>query len=164
MTVRGAQDASARVVVEPAEPANARAVESLIAAALAFIGLGISTYLTVAHYQQLPLACSTTGIIDCSSVTHSSYSELLGVPVSVLGLIWFGLIGSCALVTASMAAASGWLQVQLGVAFAGLGFVLYLVYAELVQLHRICEWCTAVHLLTLGIFLLTIVRLQRSAE
>ncbi len=38
--------------------------------------------------------------------------------------------------------------------------VLYLVYAELVRLHRICAWCTALHVMILIIFLVTIVNLQ----
>jgi uncharacterized membrane protein len=129
-------------------------------AVLAVIGLGVSVYLTAAHYQQFPLACSTTGVIDCGSVTHSSYSVVFGVPVSVLGLGWFVLMGCCAVVTVPTSANGSWLAAQLVLATCGLAFVLYLMYAELVQLHRICEWCTLVHLLTIGIVLLTVSRLQ----
>ena len=39
---------------------------------------------------------------------------------------------------------------------AGLVFVLYLVYAEIVQLRAFCAWCTGVHILTLVIFLLAL--------
>ena len=35
--------------------------------------------------------------------------------------------------------------VQLIWAAVGLLFVLYLVFDEIVRLHNICEWCTAVH-------------------
>jgi uncharacterized membrane protein len=139
-----------------------RAPESVATAALALAGLGISAYLTAAHYQEFPLACSTTGVIDCALVAHSSYSTVAGLPVSLLGPIWFALVGACALMTWPAAAGGPWLGVQT-LAIGGLVFVLYLVYAELVQLHRICEWCTGVHALTLGICLLTVARLQRHA-
>lgn len=138
------------------------APESIAAGALALIGLAISAYLTAAHYQEFPLACATTGVIDCASVTHSSYSTVAGLPVSLLGLIWFALVGACSLMTSRAAAGAQWLGAQMTLAIGGLGFALYLVYAELVQLHRICEWCTAVHVLTLSVFLLTVVRLQRA--
>jgi uncharacterized membrane protein len=38
--------------------------------------------------------------------------------------------------------------------------VLYLVYAEIVQIHNICLWCTALHLLILVMFLLTLLQLR----
>ncbi len=34
----------------------------------------------------------------------------------------------------------------------GVGFVAYLVYTELFTLDAICLWCTAVHVITLGLF------------
>jgi hypothetical protein len=53
--------------------------------------------------------------------------------------------------------------VQLLWSAAGLLFVLYLVYAEIVKLHSICEWCTSVHILTLITFLIALNRLQLAA-
>lgn len=46
--------------------------------------------------------------------------------------------------------------------WAGLGMlsVLYLVWAELVPLHEICEWCTGVHILVFLSLLVTVTRLQ----
>jgi uncharacterized membrane protein len=38
--------------------------------------------------------------------------------------------------------------------------VLYLVWAELVPLHEICEWCTGVHILVFLSLLVTVTRLQ----
>ena len=73
------------------------------------------------------------------------------------------MIGACALTTPRAAAGSHWLAAQMTLALAGLAFALYLVYAELVQLHRICVWCTGVHALALALFLMTIVRLQRAS-
>ncbi len=35
---------------------------------------------------------------------------------------------------------------------AGMGFVLYLLYAELIQIGKICEYCTLVHIITFALF------------
>jgi uncharacterized membrane protein len=40
--------------------------------------------------------------------------------------------------------------------------VLYLIFVELVILHQICEWCTVVHLLVLGTFVLVLRQVQRA--
>jgi hypothetical protein len=42
-----------------------------------------------------------------------------------------------------------------------MAFVLYLVYAEIVLLHTLCEWCTVVHVLTFATFLLALQRWQQ---
>jgi hypothetical protein len=47
---------------------------------------------------------------------------------------------------------------------AGLDFIIYLVYCEIVLVQRICEWCTVVHLLTLASFLIALTRWQRRDE
>ena len=49
-------------------------------------------------------------------------------------------------------------------ALLALLIVLYLVYLELVVLHTICAWCTAMHAAILIMFLVTIVQLQQGRE
>jgi uncharacterized membrane protein len=134
---------------------------------LSLLGLGISTYLTVVHYADLPLACSTRGVVDCQAVTRSVYSVIPGtdVPISVLGLLWFAVSGGLALLT-SWSIRDGrderaWLPtVHLVWTVAASLVVLALVYVEIVRLHRLCEWCTAVHVLVLTSMLVAVVRWQ----
>jgi hypothetical protein len=38
------------------------------------------------------------------------------------------------------------------------------VFAEIVLVQRICEWCTVIHLLTLASFLIALTRWQRRDE
>jgi uncharacterized membrane protein len=129
---------------------------------LAVLGLAVSGYLTAAHYASVPLACVTTGPVDCGAVTSSSFSVIPGtaVPITILGLLWFGT-----------SAAAFWMEwrerepewlpaVHFALAAAGVLVVLYLVYAEIVVINRICEWCTLVHLLVIGMFFIALRRLQ----
>ena len=58
----------------------------LTSTVLCLVGLGASVYLTVEHYSSSPsYACPVSATIDCIEVTTSSYSELLGIPVALLG-------------------------------------------------------------------------------
>lgn len=134
----------------------------LLLAGCALAGFAIAVYLTAAHYENVPLACSTSGVVDCGAVTHSSYSVIAGtdIPITVPGLAFFAVGGLL-----------GWfshrrLIALLLVAWAAAGtvFVLYLVYAEVVIIHRICEWCSGVHLLVLATLLLAIRQLQSALE
>ena len=57
---------------------------------LALAGLGVSTYLTIAHFTQATLAgCSESGLVDCTKVTTSAQSYVFGIPVAVLGLAFY---------------------------------------------------------------------------
>jgi uncharacterized membrane protein len=137
--------------------------------AIAVAGLAIAAYLTATHADAVPLVCTTGSVIDCASVTHSAYSVIPGtsIPISIPGMVWF-VVSLLISVTAVLAVRTqrpepGWLRpFHLVWAALALIVVLYLVYVEIVVLHRICEWCTVVHLLVLATFVFTLRRLQQS--
>jgi len=120
---------------------------------LALAGLAVSAYLTVEHYSSsTTLACPETGVVNCVKVTTSSYSELAGVPVALLGLLFFaGMSVLCAPV--AWRAVDPWVgRARLAGAVAGVVMVVYLVWAELFRIDAICLWCTVVHVLTVALF------------
>jgi uncharacterized membrane protein len=120
---------------------------------LAVAGILVAGYLTVEHYTgSTSLACPETGVVNCQKVTTSEQSAVFGVPVAPLGLVFFVVM-----LVACLPAA--WRLTQpvirfgrLAVAVAGVGFVVYLLYAELFVLDAVCLWCTAVHVLTVALF------------
>ena len=135
---------------------------------MAIIGIAISVYLTTVHYAGTPLVCSTGGVINCNAVTTSSYSVVPGtqLPITIPGLLWFVVSGALALATWRAQLRDSDTMVNLCLAqvvwgAVGLVTVLYLIYAEIVKLHAICEWCTGVHILTILTFLIALLRLQR---
>jgi uncharacterized membrane protein len=132
---------------------------------MAVAGSGVSIYLTTIHYANVPALCTTGGVVNCASVLHSAYSNvpLTTIPISALGLLWFLVSGGLAAVGLMSLARNHPERLRLAQLLwsaAGLLFVLYLVYAEIVRLHSICEWCTSVHILTLLTFLIALNRLQ----
>jgi uncharacterized membrane protein len=120
---------------------------------LALAGLAVSAYLTVEHYSSsTTLACPETGVVNCVKVTTSSYSTLVGVPVALLGLLFFAAMSAlCAPI--AWRASSPWVGLaRLAGAAAGVAMVVYLVWAELFRIDAICLWCTVVHALTVALF------------
>ncbi|HVD02167.1 MAG TPA: vitamin K epoxide reductase family protein [Candidatus Dormibacteraeota bacterium] len=137
----------------------------ILVLAAAVAGAAISIYLTISHYQQLPLACATSSLLDCNAVTTSGYSLLpgTGIPVSLLGVVWFAVSGSLGVLALRRPHRLAWGSLLAAWGVVGAAFVLYLVYAELVVIHRICEWCTAVHLLVVATLLAALTRVTRAA-
>jgi uncharacterized membrane protein len=125
--------------------------------ALALIGLGVSIYLTYAHYTESALAgCTeTTGVVNCGKVTTSEQSVVFGIPVAVLGLAFYVFMVAIMSPWAWKARRRevGW--VRLASLVVGIGFVLYLIYAELFDIGSICLYCTSVHVITFFLFVLT---------
>ena len=121
--------------------------------ALSLAGLAVSAYLTVEHYSSsATLACPETGVVNCVKVTTSSYSTLAGVPVALLGLLFFAAM-TLLCTPAAWRGTSAWLdRARLAGAVAGVAMVVYLVWAELFRIDAICLWCTVVHALTVALF------------
>ena len=145
----------AAVVPQPSEaPGRARwIVPGTLAASLA--GLGVSIYLTIAHYTTTALlACPENATIDCRKVTTSPESVILGVPVAVLGLVYFAAMLVLNSPRAWRATDPRLRAGRLAAAVAGLGFVFYLIYVELFEVDAICLWCTSVHAINLVLFAL----------
>ncbi len=115
---------------------------------LSIIGLGFSIYLTITHFQPHALVCADTGTINCAKVTTSAQSYFLGIPVAVLGL--FNFVVMVALTSPwAWRAKKYWLHVaRFAFTVAGMGFVLWLIYAEIMLIGNICLYCTGVHIVT----------------
>ena len=144
-------------------------------AAMAVVGIGISAYLTTEHYAKVEPFCPTVGPINCGSVLRSTYSVVpltgspsSGIPITVPGGIWFFVSGALAVAMLVYAYRGEREPARLRPALllwslAGLLFVLYLVFAEIVLIRNICLWCTGVHILTLLTFLVALSLWQQGA-
>ena len=57
----------------------------LAVAAVAAAGVAVAGYLTYVHYRPGALICTGGG--GCEAVQDSSYAEIAGIPVALLGLV-----------------------------------------------------------------------------
>jgi len=162
-----ADDLDLEELTDPAEVAAERPSTSaqpwwlqVTSFVLAIGGLVISAYETYAHFNGSHLAgCPTggNGTFNCTAVITSPQSMVFGViPVAVLGLAFY---------VAAVPLFSPWAWrvqrrevhlIRLGSAIIGMGFVMYLIYAELYQIGDICEYCTGVHIVTFLLFCITV--------
>jgi uncharacterized membrane protein len=103
-------------------------------ALVALVGLGIATYLTIAHYAGAAPACAIAH--GCEVVQSSAYAKLAGIPVALLGLLGYAAI----LVTLLRDGETARTATAL-LALGGAGFSAWLTYVEVARLDAICIWC-----------------------
>ncbi len=142
----------------PASTAARRAVDTPGWAMAASLGLsltaiGIASYLTAAHFSgTAALACPDTGVVNCALVTTSSWSEIAGVPVAVLGLAWALIMTGLTVPRAWQSSRVLLVRARLAGVASGALAVVCLVYVELFQIGAICLWCTAMHVTAVALF------------
>ena len=90
--------------------------------------------------------------INCTKVTTSPESFVLGIPVAVLGLAFYVFMVAVNSPWAWRANRPEIRWSRLAGVVTGIVFVLYLVYAELFKIDAICEYCTGVHIITFILF------------
>jgi uncharacterized membrane protein len=116
---------------------------------LAVVGIAVSSLALREHYRTDASPCSINERWDCGIVNHSPYAVLFGIPVAVIGIAGYLLLGILAFQKAY--------GLMLVAALSGLGFALYLAHIESAVLGVWCIYCvislgviSVVSLLVLG--------------
>jgi uncharacterized membrane protein len=99
-------------------------------------GIGVAGYLTWAHFADQSVICVQGG--GCEKVQDSSYSEIAGIPVAVLGLASYLTVLALLVWDAPIARLSA-----ATIAVVGLLFGAYLVVVQLFVIDAVCVWCMA---------------------
>lgn len=125
---------------------------------LAIIGFIDATSLTIEHYSTLILPCTITS--GCEIVTNSAYSSILGIPVALLGALYYiaillGVYASFEFAKPKI------LQLIAKVSVIGFLFSAWFVYVQLFILHAICQYCMISAATSTIIFIASLVYLRR---
>ena len=123
-----------------------------IFAAVALIGFLDASFLTVEHYVGGELPCLDGG--GCETVTTSVYSTIAGIPVALLGALYY---------LATMVATLLYIErkkplfLRTASWFVRLGFVfsLWFVYLQLFVINAICLYCMGSAITTTVLFILS---------
>jgi uncharacterized membrane protein len=107
------------------------------AAAIATVGIGVATYITIADSGGGAPACIAGGT-GCTTVANSPYSHVAGINVAVFGIVGYVLLLAAAATPGDAGRFGG-----LVLALVGFGFSAYLTYLELFVIEAICQWCLA---------------------
>jgi uncharacterized membrane protein len=128
-------------------------------------GLGFldATSLTVDHYTSATLPCTITH--GCQIVTSSAYSEIVGVPVALLGALYYLSIFLATCVWFETKSEK-LLQIISEGTILGFAASLWFVSLQLFVLHAICQYCmfsagTSTLLFALGLMALKLARTPR---
>ena len=125
------------------------------AAVVALAGVGVAGYLTYVHYRPESLICTGGG--GCETVQESTYAELLGLPVALLGLGAYLVVFALLYWDTELAR-----TVAAGVSLGGLAFAGYLVAVQAFVVDAWCVWCLVNDLAIVpALAALTIVRALR---
>jgi vitamin-K-epoxide reductase (warfarin-sensitive) len=100
---------------------------------LAVLGITASSLALREHYRTDASPCSINEKWDCGIVNHSPYAMLYGIPVAVIGIFGYLLLGVLAFRKAY--------RLMLLAALGGLAFALYLAHIESVVLGVWCIYC-----------------------
>jgi len=101
---------------------------------VALCGIAVAGYLTWVHYRPEALVCTPGG--GCETVQESSYAELFGVPVALLGLL--GYVAVLVLVAWDSELAR---TLAAAIALTAVGFVVYLIVLQAFVIDAWCVWC-----------------------
>lgn len=131
----------------------------------AAFGIVVSVY-ALAHHFELAGGefCSIGDTLDCDKVNRSVYSEIFGVPVALLGIIFYASVFSLALVN--------FLRLAIGItenfchkalfylSASGLLFTLYLNFVEAFLIKSFCLVCLTSFAAVIGIFAIVFIGLE----
>lgn len=128
------------------------------------VGLGLSIYSFLHHESFVPgTFCDLSATFNCDVVNRGVFSEILGVPVALLGIIGYLFIGLTTVLRLRDTTDPLLRTFAVVLALGGLAFTLYLTGLEAFVLHAWCIICLSSQLTMLGIFTSTLVSLRKTA-
>jgi len=124
------------------------------------IGLLDSIYLSWIKITNQEALCA--GIGNCDVVNTSEYSEIVGIPIAILGAGFYLIILILVLVeNGTLFWKENSPLFVFGLSFGGMIYSGYLTYIELVVINAICPYCVLSALAIIVIFILSIFRLKQ---
>jgi uncharacterized membrane protein len=103
-------------------------------ALVALAGTAVAGYLTYVHYRPDALICTGSG--GCETVQESSYAELVGIPVALLGLLAYVAVLALVAWDSEMARTA-----VAAIALGAAAFAAYLVVLQAFVIDAWCVWC-----------------------
>jgi uncharacterized membrane protein len=125
---------------------------------LAFIGMLDSVYLLIYKISKNNAMCLGNG--DCSTVNASRYSEIYGIPVSLLGILAdLAITALLFLELRKIISRENSTLLVFGLSLVGVIFSAYLTYVEFYVIHAVCPFCIISAIVIALIFVISILRL-----
>ncbi len=122
---------------------------------LSVIGVLDSSFLTYKHFfNDKGISCPVTGA-GCDIVTNSIYSEIFGVPLAVLGVLYY-LSVFVALIWYLREEKDILLKLAFVLVLTGFLFSVYLFYLQAYVLYAFCIYCLVSAVVTTILFIISL--------
>jgi uncharacterized membrane protein len=127
---------------------------------LAVIGILDSIYLLVYKISNNNAMCLGNG--DCATVNASRYSEIYGIPVSLLGLVaYLAVLALLIFEMRNIVTKENSNLLVFGISLVGVVFSAYLTYIEYFVIYAVCPFCVLSAVVITLLFILSIIKLFR---
>lgn len=150
---RNSRHAPGMTTADPPPRVTAMAIAALV-------GLGFAMASTWVHYRILhdpfySSVCDVNATFSCSEAYTSRFGSVGGVPVALIGVVYFGFIlALIAICRRSKTAAQNLAGYVFAASTLGLAGVLYLAYASFVILKAVCLLCVGSYAAIIALFLI----------
>ena len=124
-----------RLSKKPQQPVPVKAI--IFLGIIALLGFADATFLTFEHYSNVIPPCTTTG---CETVLTSSYAEIFGIPVAVLGALYYLVLLVC-FVAHLESKKPDLLAWALRGTVVGFIMSMWFLFAQAFILHAFCQYC-----------------------
>jgi uncharacterized membrane protein/protein-disulfide isomerase len=125
------------------------------------VGLAFAAASTWVHYRLLQdpfysSVCDVNATFSCTEAYTSRFGSVAGVPVALIGVLYFGFVlGLIALCQRSATPRQNLPGYVFVVSTVGLAVVLYLAYASFVVLKAVCLLCVGMYAAIIAMFLVS---------
>ena len=130
---------------------------------LALIGILDSTYLFIYKISNNNAMCLGNG--DCATVNASRYSEIYGIPVSLLGLLaYLAILALLIFEFRHIVTKENSNLLIFGISLVGVIFSAYLTYIEYYVIYAVCPFCILSAIVITIIFIISIIKLLKTSS
>lgn len=128
----------------------------------ALTGFGITLYIRQKKQTHGPMVCPLGS--DCHAVIKSEYSKFFGIPVELMGMVYYLIAAlTYSLLAIFTPQALGSVStLTLGVSFMAFIFSLYLIFIQAFTLKQWCTWCLGSASICTAIFFLSLLAAQHT--
>lgn len=89
--------------------------------------------------------CDIADRVSCTRALLSEYSSTFGIPNSILGIVFYVIVGICAVL--------GWYKITLLLSVVGVAMTIWFAYLLYFRLKIFCFVCTTIYIANIGLLL-----------
>ena len=130
---------------------------------LIVIGLLVTGYLSYAELTDTTTVCIESGAFNCDVVQNSAYSEIMGIPIAVLGFVTYVILVALVALENRVALLQEYgVMLVFAITLFGFLYSAWLTYIEFFQLKALCPWCLASAAIMTLLFIVAGLRLRQT--